>query len=224
MGRAKFELEILLQDMLRELELVAEIKDKLRGPFFYKRGGEKRFALALAALALLLEKQETKAREAQEQDVQNRIKQGFVKAGEFLAAGSLPSVRRSLNTVCERYSEEPGIYTRAAVMLSEAGLHADALGFAERAIELNAKDAQAMSLAVEACKQTGELEKAEKLLRGALRNFGAHPKTFVSLAKVLYQMGRWDQAYDAANAAYERDSSLTEAREILELTEKRVMG
>jgi len=37
-------------------------------------------------------------------------------------------------------------------------------------------------------------------------------------------MGRWDQAYDAARAAYDRDNTLAEAREIVELTEKRVMG
>jgi len=46
----------------------------------------------------------------------------------------------------------------------------------------------------------------------------------VSLARVLYQMGRWDQAYDAARAAYDRDSTLAEAKEILDLTERRVMG
>ena len=77
---------------------------------------------------------------------------------------------------------------------------------------------------MEACKQSGELVKAEKFLRDALRNFGAHPKTFVSLARVLYQMGKWDQSYDAARAAYDRDPTLAEAKEILDLTERRVMG
>ncbi|MFP5222301.1 MAG: hypothetical protein ACLGSA_08435 [Acidobacteriota bacterium] len=224
MGRAKFELEVLLMDMLRELELVKDIKSKIKGPFRYKRGTEAKFALALSALALHLEKLERRAEEAQVQERLGRIANAFDKARDCLREKNLPAARRILNTVCEQNSAEPGIYTTAAKMLAEAALHPDVLGFAEKAMELNPKDAQAVALAVEAAKQIGELPKAEAYLRDALRNFGAHPRTYVSLARVLYQMGRWDQAYDAARAAYERDNTLAEAREIVELTEKRVMG
>ncbi|WP_243360375.1 hypothetical protein [Fundidesulfovibrio terrae] len=224
MGRAKFELEVLLMDMLRELELVPDIKMQIRGPFRFQKGAESKFALALSALALHLEKMEKRAQDAALQDRLGRIAQAFEKARESLREKNLPSARRVLNTVCEQNPKEPGIFTNAAKMLAEAGLMADVVPFAEKAIELNPKDAQAFSLAVEACKQIGELTKAETILRGALKNFGAHPKTYVSLARVLYQMGRWDQAYDAARAAYDRDKTLAEAKEILDLTEKRVMG
>lgn len=224
MGRAKFELEILLQDMLRELELVPDIKAQLRGPFKFARGSEAKFAMALTALAQHLEKMAKKAEDAAVQDKLRRIAAAFEKAREALRENNLPSARRLLNTVCEQNSGEPGIFTNAAKMLAEAGLHSDVIPFTEKAMETNPKDAQAFSLGVEACKQIGELEKAEKLLRDALKNFGAHPKTYVSLARILYQMSKWDQAYDAARAAYDRDSSLAEAKEILDLTEKRVMG
>jgi len=153
-----------------------------------------------------------------------RIANAFDKARESLREKNLPAARRILNTVCEQNPAEPNIYTNAAKLLAEAGLYPDVLSFAEKAMEINPKDAMAFGLAVEAAKQIGELPKAETLLREALKNFGAHPKTYVSLARVLYQMGRWDQAYDAARAAYERDNTLAEAREIVELTEKRVMG
>ncbi len=224
MGRAKFELEVLLLDMLRELELVPDIKGQLKGPLKFKKGQEQQFALALAALAMHLEKLENQAEETALAQRRDRIATMFAKARQALKEKNLPTARRMLNAVCEQYATEEGICTTAAHMLSEAGLHVDAIPFAEKAIEHNPKDAKAFSLAVESCRQTGELTKAEGLLRDALRNFGAHPRTYVSLAKVLYQMGRWDQAYDAARAAYDRDSSLAEAKEILELTEKRVMG
>lgn len=224
MGRAKFELEILLMDMLRELELVSDIKAKIKGPFKYQRGTESKFSLALSALAMHLEKQEQKALEAQVNERLGRIANAFEKARECLREKNLPAARRILNTVCEQNSSEPNIYTNAARMLAEAGLHPDVLSFAEQAMEINPKDVHAFALAVEAAKVIGELPKAEKLLRDALKNFGAHPKTYVSLAKVLYQMGQWDKAYDAARTAYERDNTLEEAREIVELTEKRVMG
>jgi len=224
MGRSRFELEVLLLDMLRELELVPDIKAQLRGGLKFKKGDEQRFAKALAALALHLERIEKGAQDAALQDKLGRIAQAFEKAREALREKSLPTARRVLNTVCERYPEEKGIFTQAAKMLAEAGLHMDVIPFAEKAMELDPKDAQAYTLAVESCRQIGELPKAETILREALKAFGAHPRTYVTLARVLYQMNRWDQAYDAARAAYDRDPSLAEAKEIVELTERRVMG
>lgn len=224
MGRAKFEIEVLLLDMLRELELVPDIRAQLRGPFKFQKGAENKFAMALAALALHLEKLEKKAEDAAVQEKLARIAQIFDKARESIAEKNLPSARRILNAVCEQNPKEPGIFTKAAKMMADAGLMAEVVPFAEKAIEANPKDAQAVGLAVEACKQVGELPKAEQFLRDAMRNLGAHPKTYVSLAKVLYQMSKWDQAYDAARAAYDRDPSLAEAKEILDLTERRVMG
>lgn len=224
MGRAKFELEVLLADMLRELELVPDIKAQLRGPFKFKKGNEKQFAAALAALCKHLEKLEQAAQSDLVNERLERIRVAFGKAGDALKERNLPAARRLLNTVCEQYPDEPGTFTRAAKMLFDAGLYPDVIGYAERAIEINPKDAQAFSLAVECCRTIGELPKAEIFLRDALKNFGAHPKTYVSLAKVLYQMGRWDQAYDAARAALDRDPNLAEAKEVVELTEKKVMG
>jgi len=223
-GRAKLELEILLLDMLRELELVPDIKAQLKGSFKYKKGAEGVFVKALAALAFHLEKLENHGQEAADKERQGRIAFAFQKAQEAMREKNTPGTRRILNTVCEQNPSEPGIYTRAARMLADVGMYPDVIGFAEKAMELDPKDVQAFSLAVEACKQIGELPKAEHFLRDALKNFGAHPKTYVSLAQVLYQMRKWDDAYDAARAAYDRDNSLVEAKEILELTEKRVMG
>ena len=224
MGRAKIELEILLGDMLRELELVPEIKGLLRGSFVFKRGSEQQFALALAAVAMRVEHLRQADEEKALDDRLARIATAFDKARQALRESSLPMARRVLSSVCEHNPLEPNIWTNAAKVLAEAGLHADAIPFAEKALEINPKDAVACGLAVEACRSIGELPKAESLLRAALRSFGAHPRTFVSLAKVLYQMGKWDQAYDAARGAFDRDPSLDEAREILELTEQRVMG
>lgn len=224
MGRAKFELEILLADMLRELELVPEIKRLLRGSLIFKRGTEKQFALALAALAMRIEHLQHEAEEKSHRERLGRIATAFDKARQALREKSLPMARRVLYTVCEQNSLEPNIWTNAAKVLAEAGLHPDAIPFAEKALEINPKDVMAFSLAVEACRTIGELSRAESLLRAALKSFGAHPRTYVSLAKVLYQMGKWDQAYDAARGAFDRDPSLVEAKEILDLTERRVMG
>lgn len=224
MGRARFELEILLADMLRELELVPEIKGLLRKSFVFKRGSEKQFALALAAVAMRIEHLRRDEKDAAHREQLGRITAAFDKAAQALREKSLPVARRVLATVCERHAREPGIWTNAAKVLAEAGLHADAISFAEKGLEFNPKDVQAFSLAVTACRTIGELPKAETLLRAALKNFGAHPKTYVSLATVLYQMGKWDQAYDAARGAFDRDPSLPEAQEILEKAQKRVMG
>ncbi|WP_243438446.1 tetratricopeptide repeat protein [Fundidesulfovibrio soli] len=224
MGRAKFELEILLADMLRELELVPDIKAQLRGPFIYKRGSEKQFSQALAGLCAHLEKLEQAAAEKVQRDRQDRIATFFEKAAEALREKNLPSTRRLLNNVCEQYPDEPGIFSRAARMLADAKLPGDVIPFTERAIEINPKDAAAYGMAVEACQAIGELTMAEKFLREALKNFGAHPKTYVTLAKVLYKMGQWDKAYDAARSALDRDPNLAEAREVVELTEKKVIA
>jgi len=224
MGRAKFELEILLADMLRELVLVPEIKALIPGSLVFKRGSEKQFALALAAVAMRIEHTQREDEGKAHREQLGRIATAFDKARQALRENSLPMARRVLSASCEQNSGEPDIWTNAAKLLAEAGLHAEAIPFAEKALAINPKDVAAFSLAVEACRAIGELPKAEALLRAALKSFGAHPRTYVSLAKVLYQMSKWDQAYDAARNAYDRDPSLAEAKEILDLTERRVMG
>ncbi|GAB6039164.1 hypothetical protein JCM15519_37230 [Fundidesulfovibrio butyratiphilus] len=223
-GRVRFEVEVLLADMLRELMLVNEIKELIKANLIYKRGTEKRLAQALAKLSLMLINQDKAASAELVQAKQREIDDAFGKARQALKEDNPATARRLLNTICEKYSDEPGIFSKAGQVLSQAGLHQFVIPYAEQAMEKNPKDALAYSLAVESAKRIGEYGKAETVLREALRCFGAHPKTYVSLAKVLYQMGQWDKAYDAARSAYDRDSSLAEAKEILDLTEKKVMG
>jgi len=223
-GRVRFEVEVLLADMLREIMLVNELKGLIKGNLVYKRGTEKRLAQALAKLSLLLINRDKAASEQSAQARQEEIDGAFTKARQALKQNNPATARRLLNTLCEKYSDEPGIFSKAGQLLFQAGLHQFVIPYAEQAMEKNPKDALAYSLAVESAKTIGELPKAETVLREALRCFGSHPKTYVSLARVLYQMGQWDKAYDAARTAYDRDSSLAEAKEILDLTEKKVMG
>jgi len=123
--------------MLRELELVPDIQAQLRGPFKFKKGSEKRFALALAALAMHLEKVEQRDQDSAVQENLNRIARVFDKAQEAIQEKNMPGARRVLASVCEQNSTEPGIYTKAAKMLADAGLHMDAIPFLEKAMEVN---------------------------------------------------------------------------------------
>ena len=223
-GRAKSEVEALLGDMLRVLDLLPEVNALLGKPMAFKRGMEPRYAQAMGALALRVQQMEGQAEAARQEEAQARIAQALDKVRQLVAEKNLPAARRLLTAVCDQHPDEPGIFTTAAELCREAGLYVELIPLAEKAMEMNPKDAKAFSLAIEACQQIGEDGKAETLLREAMRQFGAHPRTYVTLAKVLYKMRKWEQAYDAARSAVDRDPSLAEAREILELTEKRVMG
>lgn len=223
-GRAKFELEILLGDMLRELDHLPEIRKRLDKPLAYKRGQEAFYAKALGAMA----RHVVQARDAdaiqRESERRRHLDETLDKARQLLADKNLPVARRVLAVTCEQHAAIPGVYTAAAAILSEAGLHADAVPMAEKGIESDPKDAQAYRIATEACAVIGENAKAADLLREALRQFGAHPRTYITLARVLYKQGKWDQAYDAARAALDRDPELEDAREMVALTEKKVLG
>ena len=61
-----------------------------------------------------------------------------------------------------------------------------------------------------------EMDKAETVYLKAIQRFGKHPRTLLNLAKLYMEWNKKDKAFEAANDAWKKDPSLSEAKEIVD--------
>jgi len=101
-------------------------------------------------------------------------------------------------------------------MFAAAGLLLEAAEMFKLALEKFPDDGEAWRLAIDAYDSLGEFRKAEMLYLEALKVFGAHPLTYLNMAKFYYKWRKKDAAYEYAQRALGLDPNLAEALEIRE--------
>jgi len=120
--------------------------------------------------------------------------------------------------VVETFGDEPGIVREVGDMFSEAGLLNEAVEMFALAIEKDPSDGEAWRLAINAYDTLGEFQKAEALYLDAVRAFGAHPLTYLNIAKFYYKWHKRDDAFEYAERALALDPNLAEALELRDKT------
>ena len=230
-GREKFEVEVHLQECLKEFNRHPDIKKFFtsqnvhKTPYVsYQRGQEKQvlqFMLkTLGEMRAGQKKSEEEARGRKEQ----RKKDMLDKGQQLLNAKEFPKAKSMMRKVAEAYGNEPGVLTDIGGRLLKAGLFFEAGEFLEEAIAKNPKDSHAFAFAIQAYKNAREFEKMEKLYKAALKQFGAHPRTLQNMAKMYLDWRKYDKAYDFAKQAYDGDNSLLDAKEIMDTCGKRIFS
>jgi tetratricopeptide (TPR) repeat protein len=230
-GRDRFEVDVLLQEYLAEYNRNPEIRQHFTGrgihvtPYVkYERRRERE-------LVDFMEKtidnfQALEHRELKEQEEkQEQVKQKWLaKAQELLDKGDNAKAKGFLRRVAEHYGHERGVLTDVGARMLGAGLYFEAGEVLEQAFEANPKDSKALAYAVKAYKNAREFTKMEELYKTALKVFGKHPKTLLNMARMYLDWHKWDEAYDHAKEAYDMDSSLSEAKEIMDTTGRRIFS
>lgn len=228
-GRERFEVDVLMNEFVVEYNKNPEVRSHFtsRGihatPYCrYERGKEKAlmdfFQETIEAFRLEEEKEENKQAEKRENTKQKWLDQ----AQKLLDEGDTAKAKIYLRRVADTYGDEPGVLTDVGARLLGAGLFFEAGEVLEEAFEKNQKDSKALAYAVKAYRNAREFPKMEKLYKTALKVFGSHPKTLLNMAKMYLDWHKWDEAYNHAKQAYDGDRNLSEAKEIMETTGKRI--
>lgn len=222
-GKARFEIEVTIQECVSELnrqpgvrslfEALAKSKDAFVP---YTPGKEKKLLGVLTLLnKALLESIEAKERGKEEESAKRRstLEQ---KGLEHLKAGDAPRGKASLRVLAEEFGHQPGVLAQAGEWLMEHKLFFDAAEMFEQAMEQFPREGKAYGLAALCYREMHEFEKCESVYLAAIKAFGRHPKTLLNLATLYLAWNKKEKAFEAAQDAYKKDNSLTEAKEIID--------
>ena len=223
MGKARFEIEVAVQECVAELNRQPAVRKlfetlarspKASIPYTPKQEGKLKGVLSIVLKALT---ESVAAKERNAADDRNKRKEMLQQKGlDYLKNGDLPRGKAALKVLADEYEAEPGVITQVGAWLLEYKLYLDAAEMLERAMGAFPKDSKAYALATQCYKISRDHEKLESVYLRAIRQFGRHPRTLLNLAKLYGEWNKKEKAFTAAQEAYKKDSSLTEAKELMD--------
>jgi tetratricopeptide (TPR) repeat protein len=219
LGRSEVELLFgeLCEDLRRHPKVVALLESLgvRPGQFLRYTPGEE-MLLVKKLTAFQLKKEEIEQRERQQAESKRASQKAeWLAAGrQLLAQKNFPKGKVMLRRVAETFGEEPDVAREVGELFAEAGLVNEALEMYGLAIQRFPGDGKAWRLAIATCDVLGEFQKAETFYLEALKLFGAHPMTYLNMAKFYLKWHRKDDAYEYAERALALDPNLAEAQEI----------
>ena len=223
MGKARFEIEVAVQECVAELNRQPDVRklfetlahlQKANVPYTPRQEEKLKGVLAIVHKALT---ESAAAKERNAAEDRTKRKEMLQKKGlDYLKSGDLPRGKAALKVLADEYEAEPGVITQVGDWLLEHKLYLDAAEMLERAMEAFPKDSRAYALATQCYKISRDHEKLESVYLRAIRQFGRHPRTLLNLAKLYVEWNKKEKAFIAAQEAYKKDNSLTEAKELMD--------
>lgn len=221
-GRERFEIEVLLRDLLGILQELPEVMPLVHGKIPYVKGTEKKLYLLLDGIKKKIAADAAAFREVELQEREDRLIDAMGKARTYVKRKEFPAARSILNRICDEYADREGILIKAGRMFVDANLHHDALPFFEKSMEAFPRDGRAFSLAVECHLALGESARAEGLLKTILKQFGASPGTYLTMARLYVATRKWDKAYDALVSILDKDPKNAAAKKLMKTVEPKM--
>jgi tetratricopeptide (TPR) repeat protein len=227
MRKGQFEIEVLVQECVAELnrqpavrklfEALSPKAQRAAVPYTPKQEEKLKAMLNILLKGL---NETIAAKERNSAEVKTKRKELLRQKGlDYLKTGDSPRGKAALKVLADEFGNEPGLITQVGAWLLEYKLYLDAAEILERAMERFPKDSKAYGFATQCYKFARDYEKQESVYLRAIRQFGKHPRTLLNLAKLYVDWNKRDKAYATAQEAYNKDRSLTEAKEIMDQCE-----
>lgn len=222
-GKARFEVEVLIIECVQELNRQPAIRDLFslltqgKAASVPYTPGQERKLLGVVGLVhkALAEKMAAEERGAEE-ELQKRRESLEQKGRDFLVSGDSPRGKATLRVLTEEFGHEPGVLLDTGELLLEHKLLFEAAETLEQCMELFPKEGKAYALCAQIYLDLREFAKAETVYTRAIKQFGKHPRTLLSLAKLYMAWNKKEEAFTAAAEALKKDPGLAEAKEIVD--------
>ncbi|MDL2315564.1 tetratricopeptide repeat protein [Desulfovibrio sp. OttesenSCG-928-A18] len=216
-----FEIEVLIAECVQDLNRQPAVRNIFQSlaksknaALPYTPGEEKKLHGTLILLHKALS-QNVKVKEEDAAEKKLKRKCALEQSGlEHLRSGDKPRGRASFRLLAEEYGDEPGLLAQLGEWFMQFALFFEAAEMLEQAMERFPKESKAYGLAAKCYTELREFEKAESVYLRAVKQFGSHPRTLLNMAKLYMQWNKKEEAFRAAQEAWNKDNSLSEAREI----------
>ena len=223
--QTKFEIEILLEECLHELNRQPQIRRILEGNrplgtthVAYTPGEETRLQGVILSIRQKMtltpnEKSHTHAQEEEKRKSRKwELEDMFLRC---MQKGDMQEGHEILKMLAHEFGKDGGMMLQIGVWLYEAKHHKEAVPFLEQSMRLFPSDRRAYGITAACCLHLKEYEKAETVYRTALRHFGKTPAILLHLARLYEIWGKHDAARKTLQAIHKLDANNPEARDIL---------
>ncbi len=223
-GREKFEIGILVDEVLRSLNQYPEVKAVAGADLSFPKGQEKALFLSLrriyGEIKEARDKVQLETTRAQKMEIDELILQGQA----HLSQKNFIEARKYFRRATERFPDERGILVDVGQRLIKAGQFAEALEYLERGMERDPTDPRPYSHLVTCYEALAEPDKAEDLLNNILRRFGANESVFLRLARLHLHKRKFNEAFEAADQALIKNPLSRDAMKILDAVGPKLFG
>jgi tetratricopeptide (TPR) repeat protein len=232
MGRDKIMLQTYVNEFLHGLSKDSAVKQHFYSHNIYSTdhyklqpGKERDTLRMLQVLHSWMGGEEQKKAQQAEEEKQEGPRELLDKGARLLEAGDDTKGRVALRKAVARRPADKDIPAQAAQVFLDHNMLREAADVCRKAMEANPSNGMMYSLAVQAHVKAGDYAQAEEVYKQALKRFGAHPRTYLNLAKLYLQWRKWSECYEAARQAAGGDPEVRrEAEEIIEKVSPRIFA
>lgn len=223
-GRERFEVNVLLDEVLRDLSGMKQIKRVFPQGIKYEKGQERALFRTLKRLHDKLEAAIEKIRVEKIRAQKLELDELLIQAQEALGRKEPLEARKLFRRASEQYPEEKNLPVDIGNRLMLAGLFPESLEYLKRGMEVDPSDPRPYQYSIICFEALGELEKAEETVKETLRRFGGNESIYLRMAKLALQRRQWSEAYDAVAQVLQLNPLNQPARKMLRQVGPRIFG
>ncbi|NDV25777.1 M48 family metallopeptidase [Desulfovibrio sp. JC010] len=223
-GREKFEIGILVDEVIRQLLAMDELKRVLPRGLKYAKGQEKQLAAFFRKIHDTIKNALEKAAVEKIRKQKNQIDKYVLGGQKALMEKNVKEAKKYFRRITEAFPEERGLLQDVGSRLVKSGFPSDGVEYLERAIEKTPSDSRPYISLLLAYEMMTEQDKALEVIKDIVRRFGANESIFVRQAKLYLAKRMYTEAYDASAAALKANPLNREAKKISDKLGPKVFG
>lgn len=223
-GRERIEIDSLLDEGMRLLMEQEALRRAFAPGLVYKKGQERELAASINRVAAALESVLDKARLEERRSRLAELDELILGGQAELDQKHPLEARKLFRRVVELFGDEPGVLMDVGNRYLLAGLVAEALECFQKGIEAAPGDMRAFGALAQCHDALGEGEKAEEVMRAALRRFGPVEALNLRLAKGALERRKWDEALLNAQAVLTLNPQSKEAHRLASAASEHIYG
>ncbi len=223
-GREKFEIGILVDEVIRQLLSMEELKRVLPRTLKYTKGQEKKLAAMLMRIHNTIKDALDKAAVEKIRKQKNQIDKFVLTGQKFLDDKDVKEAKKYFRKITEAFPEERGLLQDVGARLVKSGFPAEGVEYLERAITQTPSDSRPYISLLMAWELLAEHDKALEIIKEISRRFGANESVYVRQSKLFLAKRMYTEAYDAAAAVLKINPLNREAKKISDKLGPKVFG
>ncbi len=223
-GRERLEIDSLLDETVRLLMEQESLRRVFPTGLAHKKGQERELSATLGRVAQALEAGLGKARLEERRSHLAELDELLLGGQSELDQKHPLEARKLFRRAAELFGDEPGVFMDIGNRCMLAGLMAEAVEYLQKNIEAAPGDMRSYGALAQCLEALGEGEKAEEVLRAALRRFGPVEALNLRLAKGALERRKWDEALVNAQAALKLNPQNQEAQHLAATVSERLYG
>ncbi len=223
-GRERIEIDILMEEAVRLIMEQEGLNAAFPPGMAYKKGKELELSTTILRVANALETVLGRAKKEERRKQLAELDELILSGQKELDQGQPAEARKLFRRAAELCGDESGLYADLGTRLMLAGYFAEAAEYLQKNIELAPADPRGYPPLVQCNDSLGESEKAEEIVRAALRRFGPSEALNLRLAKGALERRSWGDALVNAQAVLKVNSTSQEGLRLAAIASQHIYG